>query len=87
MTEQISQTNISTKSYREEFKYVAFVHKEKFGECWQTLSQKNVSGSILCCHDRGIWAKYADIWLLRRHVVDMLATFSAKSSGPACTAM
>ncbi len=39
---------------------------------------KNVSGSKLCRHDRGILAKCADIWLSRRHVADMSATFSAK---------
>jgi hypothetical protein len=36
----------------EEFKYIAFVLKEKFGECWQTPTQKIVLGSILCCHDK-----------------------------------
>ena len=39
---------------------------------------KNVSGSKLCCHDRGISAKCANIWLLQRHVANMSATLSAK---------
>ncbi len=43
---------------------------------------KNVSGSKLCHHDRGIWAKCANIQLLWRHVANMSATFSAKVTNP-----
>ncbi len=43
------------------------------------MTHKNVSGSKLCCHDRGIWAKCADIWLLWQHVTNMSTTFSAKA--------
>ena len=52
--------------------------KGKFGGCRQTTTQKNVSGSKLCHHNGGIWAKCASIWLSWQHVADMSATFSAK---------
>jgi hypothetical protein len=54
-------------------------YRGKFGGCRQIPTQKNVSGSKLCCHERGILAKCADIWLSGRHVANMLATFSAKN--------
>jgi hypothetical protein len=53
-------------------------YRGKFGGCWQIPTQKNVSGSKLCQHDRGILAKCANIWLSGQHVADMSATFSAK---------
>jgi hypothetical protein len=53
-------------------------YRGKFGGCRQIPTQKNVWGSKLCWHDRGISAKCADIWLSGQHVADMLATFSAK---------
>jgi hypothetical protein len=43
------------------------------------IPNKNaVLGSVLCRHDRAVLAKSANIWLLGRHVANMLATFSAK---------
>ncbi len=39
--------------------------------------KKTVSGSVLCCHDRGMSAKSANIWLSGQHVADMSALFSA----------
>jgi hypothetical protein len=53
-------------------------YRGKFGGCWQIPTHKNVSGSKLCWHDRGILAKCADIWLSGRHVANLLATLSAK---------
>jgi hypothetical protein len=47
--------------------------------------KKSVSGSILCRHDRGMLAKYADIWLSGRHVADMSAPFPAKATTMALT--
>ena len=58
--------------------YVPLVLKEERGECRQSPTQKYCVGSILCCHDRGILAKCANIWLSWQHVADMLATFPAK---------
>ncbi len=43
--------------------------------------KNTVLGSVLCCHDRGMLAKSANIWLSGRHVADMLATFPAKLLG------
>ncbi len=40
--------------------------------------KNTVSGLVLCCHDREMLAKSANIWLSGRHVADMLATFPAK---------
>ena len=74
------QTNILTKSYRG-IQVCSLRSIGKFGGCWQTLTHKNVSGSILCRYNREIWAKCADIWLSPRHVADMSATFSAKLEG------
>ncbi len=48
-TKQISWPNLT-----EEFKYVAFALKEKFGECRQTPTHKKMLESILCRHNRGI---------------------------------
>ena len=73
------QTNIPTKSYRG-IQVCSFRTIGKFGGCRQTPTQKIVSGSTLCRHDRGIWAKCADIWLLRWHVAGMSVTFSAKQN-------
>jgi hypothetical protein len=53
-------------------------YRGKSGGCRQIPTQKNVSESKMCRHDRGILAKCADIWLSGRHVADMSATFSAK---------
>ncbi len=72
--EQIFQPNLT-----EEFSVCTSGTIGKFGGCRQILTPKNVSGSKLCRHDRGILAKCADIWLSGRHVADMSATFSAKS--------
>ena len=58
--------------------YVPMVLKRKIWWMSANPDTKNVSGSKLCPHDRGILAKCADIWLLGRHVANMLATFSAK---------
>ena len=44
--------------------------------------KKTVSGSVLCCHNRGMLAKSADIWLSGQHVADMPGTFPAKSPAP-----
>ena len=51
-------------------------YRGKFGGCWQILTQKKVSGSKLCCRDRGIWAKCDDIWLSGQDVANMLAWWS-----------
>ena len=40
--------------------------------------ENTVSESVLCCHDREMSAKSADIWLSGRHVANMLPTFPAK---------
>jgi hypothetical protein len=40
--------------------------------------ENTVSGLVLCRHDREMLAKSADIWMLGRHVADMLPTFPAK---------
>jgi hypothetical protein len=40
MAERIYQTNIFRPNLTEEFKYIAFVLKEKFSERWQTPTQK-----------------------------------------------
>ncbi len=40
--------------------------------------KNTVSGLVLCCHDRGMLAKSATIWLSGRHVANILATFPAK---------
>ena len=71
------QTNILTKSYRG-IQVFSLRTIGKFGGCRQIPTHKIVSGSKLCCHNGGIWAKCADIWLSWQHVADMLATFSAK---------
>ena len=39
-----------------------------------------VSGSVLCCHNRELSAKSANIWLSGQHVTHKLATFPAKST-------
>ncbi len=44
--------------------------------------KNTVSGLVLCCNDRGMLAKSADIWLSGRHVANMSATFSAKMLCP-----
>ena len=51
----------------------------KFGESWQSPTQKNVPGSNLCRLVGGLSAKCADFWLLGRHVADTSATFPAKT--------
>ena len=40
--------------------------------------KNTVSGLALCCHDREMLAKSANIWLSGRHVANMLLTFLAK---------
>ena len=40
--------------------------------------KNTVLGSDLCCHNREMLAKSANIWLLWRHVTGMSATFPAK---------
>ncbi len=60
------------------FQMYLWYYRGKFGGCWQLPTHKNVSGSKLCRHNRGILAKCADIWQSGQHVADMLATFSAK---------
>ena len=71
------QTNIFAKSYRG-IQVCSFHTIGKIGGCRPTPTQKIVSGSILCRHDGGVWAKCANILLSRQHVADMSATFSAK---------
>jgi hypothetical protein len=40
--------------------------------------KNTVLESVLCCHDREMSAKSANVWLSGRHVADMLPTFPAK---------
>jgi hypothetical protein len=76
--ERISNKKFDQILQRNSGMYLAY-YRGKFGGCWQIPTQKNVSGSKLCRHDRGIWTKCADIWLSWQHVADMSATFSAKN--------
>ncbi len=39
---------------------------------------KILSESVLCCHDREMSAKSADIWLSGQHVANMSPTFPSK---------
>jgi hypothetical protein len=50
------QTHILTKSYRG-IQVCSFCTTGKVGVCRQTPTQKIVLGSILCCHNGGIWGK------------------------------
>ncbi len=40
--------------------------------------KNTVSELVLCCHDREMLAKSANIWLSGQHVAKMLLTFPAK---------
>jgi hypothetical protein len=41
------------------------------GEYWQSPTQKYFAGIGLCCHDREMSAKSANIWLLGQHVANI----------------
>ncbi len=41
--------------------------------------KNTVLESVLCCHDREMSAKSANIWLSERHVANMSPTFPAKA--------
>ncbi len=74
--------NPHIRTYRGILRMYLWYYRGKFGGCGQIPTQKNMLGSKLCGHDRGIGAKCADIWLSWRHVANTSATFSAKP--PTC---
>ena len=60
---------------------LTLVQKEERGNIGHPRHENDVSGSVLCLHNRAMSAKSANIWLSGGHVANMLATFPAKASG------
>ncbi len=70
--------NLHTRSYRGIFRMYLWYSKKKGVNVGNPRHKNTVSGSVLCCHNREMSAKSADIWLSGRHVADMSLTFPAK---------
>ena len=71
--------NPHTRSYRGILCMYLWYSKKKEVNVGNPRHKNTVSGLVLCCHDREMLAKSANIWLLGRHVANMLPTFPAKS--------
>jgi hypothetical protein len=54
------------------------VLKDERGKCRLTPKRKCCVGSVLCRCKMAVLVKSAVIWLSRRHIADMSATFPAK---------
>jgi hypothetical protein len=75
------QTNILTNSYRE-IQVCSLSIIGKFGGCWQMPTQKIVLGSILCRHNREIWAKCANIWPVMATCCQHVGNFLSQENEP-----
>ncbi len=70
--------NLHTRSYRGILCMYLWYSKKKGVNVGNPQHKNTVLESVLCCHDREMSAKSADIWLLGWHVADMSPAFPAK---------
>ena len=76
----LTHHNPHTSSYRGILRMYLWYFKWKGVNVGNPWHKNTVSELDLCCHDREMLAKSANIWLSGQHVANMSATFSAKWS-------